>query len=103
MDTKQEEKAWRDALADNGLENVKLKLARIGGDRDARIIGFKDQRLHIPRGFVEDWVAEEDRKAATERRRTLVWAIVAGVTGIVAVASPGLLALAKTVVGLFKH
>jgi hypothetical protein len=103
MDTKQEEKAWRDALADNGLENVKLKLARIGGDRDARIIGFKDQRLHIPRGFVEDWVAEEDRKAATERRRTLVWAMVAGVTGIVAVASPGLIALAKTMVGFFKH
>jgi hypothetical protein len=92
MDTDKE--AWRPALADNGLENVKLKLSRIGGDRDARVIGFKDQRLQIPRGFVEDWVAEEEKKAAEERRQTLRWAIVAGMTGIAALVI-GIIALFK--------
>ena len=48
----------------------------------------------IPRSFVEDWIAEEERRAAEEgrkaaeiMRRTLQWAIVAGVTGVLVLAA----------------
>jgi hypothetical protein len=92
MDTKEEE-AWRAELEQNGLENVKLKLSRTSVDRDTPVRGFKDPRYQIPRGFAEDWVAEEEKKAAEERRSTLFWAIVAGVTGF--------FALVATVVGIF--
>jgi hypothetical protein len=91
MDPK-DEKAWRVQLEQSTLENVKLKLARSNLDLDSPVRGFKDPRFVIPRGFVEDWVAEEENKAAKERRSTMVWAIVAGVTGI--------LALVATVVGI---
>jgi hypothetical protein len=92
MDTKEEE-AWRAELKQNGLENVKLKLSRTSIARDTLVRGFKDSTCEIPRGFCEDWVAEEEKKAAKERRQTLCWAIVAGVTGF--------LALVATLVGLF--
>jgi hypothetical protein len=61
--------------------------------RDTRIGGFKDPTYEIPRGFIEDWVANEEKKVAEERRSTLHWAIVAGVTGFFAVVA--------TVIGLF--
>jgi hypothetical protein len=78
MGTKEE--AWRAELEQSGLENVKLKLSRTLPDRDTLVRGFKDQTCQIPRGFCEDWIAEEEQKAAKERRSTLHWAIVAGVT-----------------------
>ena len=74
MDTKNEE-ARRGELEQNGLANVKLS-CRAPAFRDRQVRGFKDPR-YDPRGFVEDWIAEEEKMAAEERRSTRFWAIVA--------------------------
>jgi hypothetical protein len=76
--------AWRAELERRGLENVKLKLMAAGVGRGALVRGFESP-FEIPRDFVEDWVADEERKAAKERRWTLFWAIVGGVAGIIGV------------------
>jgi hypothetical protein len=73
--------AWRAELERRGLEIVKFKLmvARVG--RGALVPGFESPS-EIPRKFVEDWVAAEERKATRQRHRTLVWAIVGGVASV---------------------
>jgi hypothetical protein len=71
------EDAWRAELKRRGLENVKLKLMAAGVGRGANVRGFESPS-EIPRDFVEDWVAAEERKAIKERRWTLTWAIVGG-------------------------
>jgi hypothetical protein len=76
--------AWRAQLKRLGLENVKLKLMAAGVGRGANVRGFENPS-EIPRDFVEDWVAAEERKAIKERRWTLLWAIVGGVAGIIGV------------------
>jgi hypothetical protein len=76
--------AWRAELERRGLENVRLKLMAAGVSRGANVRGFENQ-LEIPRDFVEDWVAAEEKKMAKEPRWTLCWAIVGGVAGIVGV------------------
>ena len=50
----------------------------------ALVRGFENP-YEIPRDFVEDWVAAEERKATKQRHWTLFWAIVGGVAGIVGV------------------
>ena len=74
--------AWREELERRGLENVKLMVAGVG--RGALVRG-SEQSTEIPRDFVEDWVFAEEQKASKERRRTMVWAIVGSVAGIIAV------------------
>jgi hypothetical protein len=59
--------AWRAELARRGLENVKLKLMAAGVGRGALVRGFENPP-EIPRDFIEDWVASEERKIAKERR-----------------------------------
>jgi hypothetical protein len=58
---------WRAELKRRGLETVKLKLMAAGVGRGAMVRGFENP-YEIPRDFVEDWVAAEERKAAKERR-----------------------------------
>jgi hypothetical protein len=79
-----DEEAWRAELERRGLENVKLKLMAAGVSRGANVRGF-EQPYEIPRAFVEDWVAREERKATKERHWTLFWAVVGGVAGLVGV------------------
>ncbi len=55
-----------------------------GVARGALARGF-EQPTEIPRDFVEDWVFAEEQKASKERRRTMLWAVVGGVAGIIAV------------------
>jgi hypothetical protein len=76
--------AWRAELERRGLENVKLKLLAAGVGRGALVRGFANPS-EIPRDFVEDWVAAEERKMTQERRWTLCWAIVGGVAGVIGV------------------
>jgi len=85
--------AWRAELERRGLENVKLKLSAAGVGRGANVRGF-EHPSEIPRDFVEDWVATEEKKMARERRWTLRWAFIGGVAGVVA-ALTGLYALFK--------
>lgn len=42
--------------------------------------GFQGDRL--TRGDIEDWLADKHVQEASERRRTLRWAIIAAVVGI---------------------
>lgn len=79
------EDAWRAQLERLGLENVKLKLMAAGMGRGALVRGFESPS-EIPRAFIEDWVAAEERKAASQRWWTLFWAIVGGVAGFVSIA-----------------
>jgi hypothetical protein len=74
--------AWRAVLERRGLESVKFKLMAAGVGRSALVRGFESPS-EIPRKFVEDWVAAEEQKAARQRHRTLVWAIVGDVAGVV--------------------
>jgi hypothetical protein len=85
--------AWRAELERRGLENVRLKLMAAGVGRGANVRGFESPS-EIPRDFVEDWVAAEEKKIADERRWTLRWAFIGGVAGVVA-ALTGLYALLK--------
>jgi hypothetical protein len=82
MKDKDRDDARREELERSGLENVKLKLMATGLNRGANVRGFENPP-EIPRGFVEDWVATEERKAMKERRWTLLWAIVGGVAGVI--------------------
>jgi hypothetical protein len=87
------EETWRAELKQRGVENVKLKLLVAAVSQQTMVDGFNNPPS-IPRSFVEDWVAEEERRAAEEERkaaeimrRTLHWAIMAGVTGILVLAA----------------
>ena len=80
------EETWRAELKQRGVENVKLKLLVAAVGQQTMVDGFNNPPS-ILRTFVEDWIAEEERKAARERRRILHWAIVAGVTGILVLAA----------------
>ena len=87
------EETWRAELKQRGVENVKLKLLVACVGQQTMVDGFNNPPS-IPRSFVEDWVAEEERRAAEEERkaaeimrRTLHWAIVAGVTGVLVLAA----------------
>jgi hypothetical protein len=74
--------AWHAELNRRGLENVKLKLLMGAGvGRGADVHGFENPPT-IPRSVVEDWVADEEQKAARQRWWTLIWAIIGGVAGI---------------------
>ena len=83
-DVNKDKDAWRAELKRRGLENVKLKLMAAGVGRWANVRGFESPS-EIPRDFVEDWVAAEERKVTKERRWTLFWAVVGGVAGIIGV------------------
>jgi hypothetical protein len=74
---------WRAELKRRGLESVKFRLMAAGVGRSALVRGFESPS-EIPRKFVEDWVAAEEQKAR-QRHRTLVWAIVGGMAGIVSI------------------
>jgi hypothetical protein len=80
------EETWRAELKQRGVENVKLKLLVAAVRQQTMVDGFNNPPS-IPRSFVEDWAAEEERKAAEIMRRTLHWAIVAGVTGVLVLAA----------------
>lgn len=86
--------AWRAELERRGLEIVKLKLMEAGVGRGAVVRGFENPP-EIPRDFVEDWVAAEEQRAARQRHRTLVWAIVGGVAGIVSIIASIVIAILK--------
>jgi len=86
--------AWRAELKRRGLENAKLKLMAAGPGRGALVRGFESP-TEIPRDFVEDWVAAEEQKAARQRHRTLVWAIVGGVAGIAGIVASIAIAILK--------
>jgi hypothetical protein len=55
--------AWRAELERRRLENVRLKLREAGRSRGANVRGFESPS-EIPRDFVEDWVAAEEKKIA---------------------------------------
>src|SRR5262245_17526087 len=87
------EETWRAELKQRGVVNVKLKLLVAAVGHQTMVDGFNNTPS-IPRSFVEDWVAEEEKRAADEERkaaetmrRTLNWAIVAGVTGVLVLAA----------------
>ena len=86
MTNEADQSAWRAELERRGLENVKLKLLAAGVGRGALVRGF-EHPPEIPRDFIEDWVAQQERKMARERRATLHWAIVGGLAAIVAAAT----------------
>jgi hypothetical protein len=77
------EDAWRAELKRRGVESVRFRLMAAGVGRSAVVRGF-ESASEIPRKFVEDWVAAEEQKAR-QRHRTLVWATVGGVAGIVSI------------------
>jgi len=68
----------------NALEGGITRCFAAGVGRGALVRGFESPS-EIPRDFVEDWVAAEERKVTKERRWTLFWAIVGGVAGIIGV------------------
>ena len=72
--------AWRAELERRGLENVRLKLMAAGVGRGANVRGFESPS-EIPRDFVEDWVAAEEKKIADERRWTRSWSAMRAAAG----------------------
>jgi hypothetical protein len=59
---------WQAELKRRGLENVKLKPPK-----------------GIPQDILKDWIAAEERRAATEPLWALLWASVAGVACVAGV------------------
>jgi hypothetical protein len=81
-----------------GAENVGLKLQYAGIGRGAAVIGFTTPDMD--RGDVEDWLAEQSRKAATQQAQTLRWAKAAawiGIAGIIVAIAIAAITLALTV------
>ncbi len=74
-------------------ENVRMKLLEVGVGRHAAVDGFQTGTLL--RGDVEEWLAEQDAREATDRRSTLRWAKIAGWAGIVSVAATVIIGIAS--------
>ncbi len=76
-------------------ETVRLKLLQAGAARGASVQGFDTGTYRaLTRSDVEDWLAEKSAQEATERKRTLCWAIIAGGASIAGV----LVAIASIVI-----
>jgi hypothetical protein len=77
---------WRQVLNDLTLPVVRARLANSDGGSAAIIPGLGDQ--HITKGFVENWVREQElavkKDEARRYRIILTWTIVAAVAGIIA-------------------
>lgn len=69
-----------------GPETVRIKLLQSGADPGASVHGFVTGPYRaLTRSDVEAWLPEKSAQEATERRRTLRWAIIAGVAAIAGV------------------
>jgi hypothetical protein len=81
---------WRAELQRRGVDDAKWKLAtsRRGGET---LVGF-DHGLRIPRDFIEDWIAQQEREL--KRRRVRRWAII----GVAAMAA-GMIAAVAALLG----
>jgi hypothetical protein len=80
-----EQRAELEAL---GPETVRAKLIQPGAGRGAALSGFRTGILggHLTRGDVEDWLAEKHTQEERRQNSTLLWARIAGWTGIIGIA-----------------
>ena len=80
-----EERAALDAL---DPDIVRMRLMQFGGGPGASIPGFNVKGGCITRSDLEDWLVDENKKAATadrsRYRKVLLWTVVAAVAAAIA-------------------
>jgi hypothetical protein len=75
--------AQRAELKELGAPNVRSHLLLWGAGRGASVGGFRHG--NIDRGDINDWLAEQYRHEASRQWRTLFWAVIGGVAGMMSV------------------
>lgn len=73
----------RAELEELGPSNVRAHESRFGGGRNTPIPDFKCGEM--VRSDILDWLADKERHAERRQARTLFWAIVGGVAGVIGV------------------